>query len=90
MMKKKIDFPPYTEADVKQIMEDGSLLCDLYGEKLSDDQNTEAWHYTDTDIVFRPDSDILSLTDDERRQIEEEILTPTDFSEIDPGFFVKI
>ena len=30
------------------------------------------------------------LTDDERRQIEEEILTPTDFSQIDPGFFVKI
>ena len=94
------------------MMEDGSLLCDLYGERLFDDQGPQAWIYTDTGILFPPDSEILSLTDDERRQIDEEykrnemspaeleaervaqqekeMLTQTDFSEIDPGFFVKI
>lgn len=71
-MRKKIDFPPYSEAEVKQIMEDGSLLCDLYGEKLSDDKDAESWNYTDTNILFPPDSAILSLTDDERRQFKEE------------------
>lgn len=112
MMRKQIDFPPYTEAEVKQIMEDGSLLCDLCGERLFDDQGPQAWIYTDTGILFPPDSEILSLTDDERRQIDEEynrnemtpaeleaervaqqekeMLIQTDFSEIDPGFFVKI
>ena len=112
MMRKQIDFPPYTEAEIKQIMEDGSLLCDLYGERLFDDQGPQAWIYTDTGILFPPDSEILSLTDDERRQIdaeynrneqilaaliesfeaqqEEEVRNLADFSEIDPGFFVKI
>jgi hypothetical protein len=32
----------------------------------------EKWNYTDSGILFPPDSEILSLTDDERRQIEEE------------------
>ena len=32
----------------------------------------ENWSYTDSGILYPPDSEILSLTDDERRQIEEE------------------
>ncbi len=34
-MRKTINFPPYEEAEVKAILEDGSLLCDLYGGKIA-------------------------------------------------------
>lgn len=71
-MRKKIDFPPYSEAEAMQIVEDGSVLCNLYGEKITDERGLEKWSYTDSGILFPPDSEILSLTDDERRQIEEE------------------
>ena len=71
-MRKKIDFPPYSEAEAMQIVEDGSILCNLYGEKITDERGLEKWNYTDSGILFPPDSEILSLTDDERRQIEEE------------------
>ena len=63
-MRKKIDFPPYSEAEAMQIVEDGSVLCNLYGGKITDERGLEKCNYTD--------SGILSLTDDERRQIEEE------------------
>ena len=65
-MRKKIDFPPYSEAEAMQI------VCNLYGEKITDERGLEKWNYTDSGILFPPDSEILSLTDDERRQIEEE------------------
>ena len=71
-MRKKIDVPPYSEAEAMQIVEDGSILCNLYGEKITDERGLEKWNYTDSGILFPPDSEILSLTDDERRQIEEE------------------
>lgn len=71
-MRKKIDFPPYSEAEVIQIVKDGSVLCNLYGGKITDERGLEKWNYTDSGILFPPDSEILSLTDDERRQIEEE------------------
>jgi len=59
-MRKSINFPPYNEAEVKQILEDGSLLCDLYGPE-----------HNDTDILFPPHSQVLSLTGEEREQFEE-------------------
>ncbi len=53
-MRKRIDFPPYDEAEVRQINEDGSALCDLYGDGISD-----------RDIVFPAGSAILGLTEAE-------------------------
>ena len=58
VMRKTIDFPPYTEAVVKGILPDGSILCDVYGEEFSD-----------TNISFPSDSDILTLTEDERSEL---------------------
>ena len=47
-MRKKIDFPPYSEAEAMQIVEDGSILCNLYGEKITDERGLEKWN------CFRP------------------------------------
>lgn len=60
-MRKQIDFPPYTEAEIKRIEEDGSALCDLFGAG-----------YSDTDISFPADSPYLNLTEEEKAQIEAE------------------
>lgn len=60
-MRKSIDFPPYTEAEVKEIMEDGSILCDLYGEQ-----------FYDYNIIFAPNSSILKLTKKEKEQFASE------------------
>lgn len=53
-MRKLINFAPYNEAQIKVINEDGSVLCDLFGDG-----------YNDTDICFPADSEILSLTDED-------------------------
>ena len=37
-MRKTINFPPYEEAEVKAILEDGSVLCDLYGGKIEPEE----------------------------------------------------
>lgn len=58
LMRKMIDFPPYTEAEVKGILSDGSILCDVYGVEFSD-----------TNISFPSDSAILTLTEDERSEL---------------------
>ena len=83
-MRKQIDFAPYQEAEVKQILEDGSVLCDLYGGKIDPTENlsegtAEAvtggsgqWKWRDTDIVFPAGSQILSLTEQEKIELEEE------------------
>ena len=83
-MRKQIDFPPYEEAEVKQIMEDGSVLCDLYGGKMEPSESlsegvgesvaggSEQWQWHDRDIVFPAGSSILSLTEQEKVEFEEE------------------
>lgn len=71
-MRKKIEFPPYEEAEVKEIYEDGSILCDLYGEKAVDESEEPYWRYRDTDIVFPADSEIMSLTEEEKTKFFEE------------------
>lgn len=58
---KSINFPPYNEAKIKSIDEDGSVLCDLFGES-----------YNDTDICFPSDSEILSLSTEEIEQFNAE------------------
>ena len=58
VMRKTIYFPPYTEAEVKGILSDGSILCDVYGDEFSD-----------TNISFPSGSDILTLTEDERSEL---------------------
>ena len=60
-MRKNIDFPPYTEAEVKEIMEDGSILCDLYGDQ-----------FYDYNIFFPSGSSILKLTKKEKEQFASE------------------
>lgn len=71
-MRKKIEFPPYEEAEVKEIYEDGSILCDLYGEKAVDESEEPYWRYRDTDIVFPAGSGIMSLTEEEKTKFFEE------------------
>ena len=71
-MRKKIEFPPYEEAEVKEIYEDGSILCDLYGEKAVDESEEPYWRYRDTDIVFPADSEIMSLTEEKKKFFEEQ------------------
>lgn len=60
-MRKTIDFPPYTEAEIKEIYDDGSALCDLYGAG-----------YSDTDICFPAGSGILQLSVKEEAAFYEE------------------
>lgn len=91
-MRKKIEFPPYEEAEVKAILEDGSVLCDLYGgeiapaeslSEISADNSSdgsmeswtkapEQWYWHDTDILFPAGSEIVSLTEQEKSEFEEE------------------
>ena len=71
-MRKKIECPPYEEGEVKEIYEDGSILCDLYGEKAVDESEEPYWRYRDTDIVFPADSEIMSLTEEEKTKFFEE------------------
>ena len=71
-MRKKIEFPPYEEAEVKAVLEDGGVLCDLYGEKTVGEVGSEIWAYMDTDIVFPADSEIMSLTEEEKKKFFEE------------------
>lgn len=71
-MRKKIEFPPYEEAEVKAVLEDGSILCDLYGEKAVDESGEPYWRYRDTDIVFPAGSGIVSLTEEEKKKFFEE------------------
>ena len=71
-MRKKIEFPPYEEAEVKAVLEDGSILCDLYGEKAGDASGEPYWRYRDTDIVFPAGSGIVSLTEEEKKKFFEE------------------
>lgn len=71
-MRKKIEFPPYEEAEVKAVLEDGGVLCDLYGEKTVGEVGSEIWAYMDTDIVFPADSEIMSLTEEEKTKFFEE------------------
>lgn len=71
-MRKKIEFPPYEEAEVKAVLEDGSILCDLYGEKAVDESGEPYWLYRDTDIVFPAGSGIVSLTEEEKKKFFEE------------------
>jgi len=61
-MKKQIDFPPYTEAQIKEIHQDGSIVCDLFGEG-----------YTDTNIGFATGNPYLSLTDKEIEEFRKEL-----------------
>lgn len=56
-----INFPPYNEAKIKSIDEDGSVLCDLFGE-----------NHNDTDICFPADSEIVCLTAEEIEQFNAE------------------
>ena len=62
-MKKTIDFPPYTEAEVVGVAEDGSVLCNLYGVE-------DGVEYRDQSILFPPDSVVLRLTDKERAKVK--------------------
>ena len=81
-MRKKIDFAPYEEAELKMIYEDGSALCNLFGGKVSDadqidgdsmsESIREQWLHTDTDILFPADSPILSLSQADIEQFAEE------------------
>ena len=76
-MRKQIDFPPYEEAELKAIYEDGSVLCDLYGGRMEPEGGGEAgvperWQWHDRDIVFPAGSGILSLTGREKAAFEEE------------------
>lgn len=56
-MRKKIEFPPYEEAEVKEIYEDGGLLCEVYGEK----QDDGSWIYEDRNVLFPAGSPVLLL-----------------------------
>lgn len=60
-MIKTINFPPYNVGQIKAINEDGSVVCDLFGES-----------YNDTDICFPADSKIISLTAEEIEQFNAE------------------
>lgn len=71
-MRKNIKFPPYEEAELKAVLEDGSVLCDLYGGKTVGEVGSETWAYTDTDIVFPAGSGILSLSEEEKVEFEAE------------------
>lgn len=53
-MRKKIDFPPYSEAEAMQIVEDGSILCNLYGEKITDERGLENGTTQIPAFCFRP------------------------------------
>lgn len=70
-MRKAIDFPPYTVAEVKAVNEDESVLCDLYGDRVSD-----------TNIVFPAGSEILNLTEEEKAVFEAEQLNAVSHEEI--------
>lgn len=70
-MRKKIEFPPYEEAEVKAVLEDGSVLCEVYGRETVGEVGSETWAYMDTDIVFPADSEIMSLTEEERKAFSE-------------------
>ena len=84
VMRKQIDFPPYEEAEIKAIYEDGSVLCDLYGRKMEPAESLsegigeagtggmEPWQWHDTAICFPAGSAILSLTEPEKAAFEEE------------------
>lgn len=80
-MRKKIEFPPYEEAEVKAVLEDGSILCDLYGEKAVDESGKPYWRYRDTDIVFPAGSEILDLTEEEKSELEAELLNTVNYEE---------
>ncbi len=83
-MRKKIEFPPYEEAEVRAICADGTVLCDLYGGKMEPAGNLserigesgasipEQWQWHDIDIVFPAGSKILSLTEQEKIEFEKE------------------
>ena len=64
-MIKKIEFPPYEEAEVKEICADGTVLCDLYG-NMSDD-NT--WEDTDRNVSFPVGGPVLFLESGDYRSI---------------------
>ncbi len=72
-MRKQIDFAPYQWAEVKEIMEDGSVLCNLQGEAKTEREPLQ--QYTDTDILFPPNSSILSLSTEEKELIKAEAET---------------
>lgn len=80
-MRKTIYFPPYEEAEVKEIHEDGSILCNLYGEQVVDESGNPYWRYRDTDIVFPADSGIVSLTEEEKSELEAELLNTVNYEE---------
>ena len=80
-MRKKIEFPPYEEAELKAVLEDGSVLCDLYGGKTVGEVGAETWAYTDTDIVFPAGSGILSLSEEEKAAFETEQLNAKNHEE---------
>lgn len=69
-MRKTIDFPPYTEAEVLEILPDGSLRCNLFGERLSGDNEPETWRWHDTNIVFPPQSPLIALSEEELSNFE--------------------
>lgn len=60
-MKKLIDFPPYSEAQIVETPEDGSVICNLSGDG-----------YRDSWIVFPAGSPILSLTQQEIEEFKDE------------------
>lgn len=79
-MRKKIDFPPYEEAEIKAVNDNGDVLCDLLGgqQELAPESGevpVVRWTYTDSDILFPAGSPILSLTDEEIERFRDELRT---------------
>ena len=64
-MRKTIDFPPYEEAEVKEICADGTVLCDLYG-NMSDDN---IWKDTDKNVSFPVGGPVLFLESSDYQSI---------------------
>ena len=61
-----IDFPPYSEAEITGVAEDGSVVCNLYGmvDKVVDGEVVGV-EYRDTNISFPAGSPVLGLTEEE-------------------------
>lgn len=97
-MRKEIDFTPYEEVDVKEICADGTVLCDLYGNK--SDDNT--WEHIDKNVSFPVGGPVLFLEANDYQSIvkaycrdgnlvipedhpvplDDEIIYPTDYKKV--------
>ena len=67
-MIKDINMPPYTKAEIKEVFEDGTALCDIYGDRVAD-----------TDII--PDAGYLRLSPEDVAEFTAERIEAAEWEE---------